>query len=180
MHKDKGQLFIGGVLVVAGLLLLLGKVLQVNLWGILWPVALIGVGVWLVLRPRLVHEGTVVRQRLFGDIDRRGAWEVSDEEIWMFAGDIDLDMSQAEFPLGETRIRCYGFAADVKVRVPEEVGVKVSANNFAGDVKLFGEKHGGFLSPVNITSANYESAETKLLLETSYFASDVKVQRSGS
>jgi predicted membrane protein len=177
MYKDRGQLFVGGILVIAGLLLLLGKLLHVNLWGILWPAALIGLGVWLVMRPRLVQEGTVVHQRLFGDIDRSGVWEVSDEEIWMFAGDIDLDMSQAEFPLGETRIRCYGFAADLKVRVPEEVGVKVVASNFAGDVKLFGEKHGGLLSPVRVASANYDSAESKILLETSYFASDVKVTR---
>lgn len=178
MQKNSGQLFIGGVLVVVGLLLLVGRLLQVNLWGMLWPVLLIGLGVWLVLRPRMVAEGTAVHQRLFGDIRRRGVWDASNEEFWMFAGDIDLDFTQAELPLGETRICCYCFASDLKVRMPEDVGVKIAASNFAGDIKLYGSKYGGLLSPVHVATANYDVAESKVLFETHCFASDVTIKHA--
>ena len=180
MRKNRGQLFLGGILVLVGLALLLGKMLHINLWGILWPLALIALGIWLAMRPQLVAEGTVVHQRLFGDIKRSGVWEVRDEEVWMFAGDISLDMAEAEFPLGETRIRCSGFAGDVKLRMPEEVGVMVAANSFAGEVKLFGEKQGGLLAPIRMTSDNYDTAESKINLETHYFAADIKIVRAES
>ena len=177
MKTNRGQLFIGGALVALGLILLLGKALQINLWGIFWPLALISLGVWLVMRPQLVPEGTVVHQRLFGDIKRTGIWDVTDEEIWMFAGDVKLDMTQADLPLGETHIRYCGFAGDISLRVPPEVGVKVSANMFAGDCKFMGEKQSTFLSPLRMVSDNYETAESKVHLESTSFASDIKVKR---
>jgi len=177
MKTNRGQLFIGGVLVALGLVLLLGKALHINLWGILWPLALIALGVWLVMRPQLAPEGTVVHQKLFGDIERKGIWDVTDEEIWMFAGDVDLDMSQADLPLGETTIHFSGFAGDITLKVPPELGVKVSANMFAGDCKFMGDKQSTFLSPMRLVSDNYETAESKLHLECNAFASDIKVER---
>jgi len=46
MHRN--EFFWGGALVVAGLLLLLGTVFEINVWILIGPLALIAVGVWII------------------------------------------------------------------------------------------------------------------------------------
>ena len=128
--RNKGQLIIGLVIVLIGVSLLVGNLFHVNLWDFLWPLVLIGLGVWLLLRPQTVRTGTKVQQRLLGDIRRRGAWQVTDEEFWILVGDVKLDMTTADIPQGETLIRTYGFVDSVKLIVPEGIGVSVSSTAF--------------------------------------------------
>jgi lia operon protein LiaF len=175
--ENRGQLIIGGTIVAVGIFLLIGTVTGVNIWRFVWPLVLIGLGAWLILRPRMVAPGTSVDAKLLGDIKRSGAWTVKDEEIWLAIGDVKLNLTAATIPPGETKIRVGGFVAEVNLVVPDDVGVGVHSSAFLTTAKVLGEKRDVFLSPYKAESANYATAERRIRLETTFFVADLKVRQ---
>jgi lia operon protein LiaF len=175
--RNYGLMVIGVVLILFGLMFLIGNVFDIDVGALCWPVGLILFGVWILLRPQLASPGKALRMRAFGPIRRDGAWQVADEELWLFVGDVHLDLMQAEIPLGETLIRVSGFVGNVRMLVPEGVGVSTSSTAFVTDVRALGERRDGFLAPVSLTSDDYETAERKVRLETAFFVADVRVRR---
>ena len=176
--RNQGQVIFGILIILIGLMFLLGNVFDVDVGALCFPTALILLGLWLLLRPRLVGPDTRLRFRVFGPLRRGGAWQVADEEILLLLGDVKLDMTQAEIPSGETRIRVFGFIGDVRLVVPEGVGVSLSSMAFVTDARMLGQKRDGLLLPVHLTSDDYETAERKVHLETMFFVGDIRVKRA--
>jgi lia operon protein LiaF len=175
--ERKKQLTAGLVLIGLGALVLVASWLGVTGWRLLFPLVLIGLGIWVVVRPRDAERSGKVTQRLIGDVDRSGPWVVTDEEIVSLIGDVDLDFSQAEIPVGETRIRTAGFVQDVTVRIPAEVGVAVETTGVFAEVDLFGEKSEAFFSSVSAQSPNYRTADESIRLLVDGFVVEVKVRQ---
>src|SRR5574338_259746 len=115
MMRDQGQFRLGIVLVLLGLIFLLSNLFDINLWPYCWSAGLIALGVWLVMRPRMVAANVNTSFTLIGDHRRRGPWLVQNEEIWHGIGDVDIDLTQAEVPSGESVIRIFSFVGDVNV-----------------------------------------------------------------
>jgi lia operon protein LiaF len=115
--------------------------------------------------------------RPLGDVRRRGEWQVGAEEIWMFVGDVRLDMSQAVIPAGETIIRIFSFVGDVELVVPADVGVSLASTAFLTDCRLWGEKKEQFFGTLERLSPGYEQAERKIRLEALGFVVELKVKR---
>jgi predicted membrane protein len=176
--EDRGRLFIGIVLIALGLAFLIGTVFRVNVWAFCWPVGLIVVGVWMLLRPYMVGPDTAIRQKVLGDIRRSGAWDVVDEEIWIGVGNVRLDVTGATIPSGETKIQLFGFVGDVDLILPEGVGVSISSTAFVTDGKVFGQKQERFVVPLRLDSDDYETAERRIRLETLFFVTDLDVRRA--
>ncbi len=176
--RNQGQVILAIIIIAIGLMFLIGNVLQVNVWDLFCPLAFIAAGVWLLVRPRMLGAGAQAHMRLLGEIERDGAWQVADEEYWVFVGDVELDMTHAAIPQGETRLRVFGFVGDVKLTVPEGVGVAVACTGFVADVQMLGQKRSSFLTPLQASSDDYETAERKIFLETSFFVNSVKIRRS--
>ena len=174
--RNQGQLILAVAIIIFGIVLLVGNLLDVDMWVLCWPSALILLGVILLLRPQLISSDAAVAQKLLGDIRRRGAWDVTDEEFWLGVGDVTLDMTEAEIPVGETHLRIWCFVAGIKLTVPEDVGVAVSSTAFVTDARFFGRKREGFVTPVRMVSENYELAERKVRLESTSFVGDSKVR----
>jgi hypothetical protein len=167
----------GAGLIGLGVILLLGSIFQVNLWRFFWPAALVLLGLWLLIRPRLVHTGgaSII---LLGDVRRNAQWPVENEEFWVGIGDVKLDMSQADIPLGETTLRAYGFIGDVGVIVPPEVGVEVSCVGFVSTAKVFGVKRESFVMPITLASQNYAAATRKIRIDGAFFIGDIKARQN--
>jgi lia operon protein LiaF len=174
--RNSGVLFFGGVLILIGVMILAGSIFDVNFWGFFWPVLLILLGLWILVRPRMAGSKGPVEFLFFNNLRRKGAWQVKNEEIWSFLGDVNLDLSSAEIPSGETVYRIYGFIGDVDLVVPQGVGVSVSSAAFINEVKIFGRKQSSILFPVDIVSEGYELAERKIRLDVAFFISDVKAK----
>ena len=175
--RNQGQMIIGVLIILVGLMFLIGNVLNVNVWALCGPLGLILLGVWLLLRPQLVGADTAVRQKLLGDIHRDGVWQVADEEFWIGVGEVDLDMTRAEVPVGETKIRVFSFVGDVDLLVPEGVGITVSSTAFVTDARVLGRKRDSIMFPFHQASDDYETAERKIRLEVTSFVADIKVKR---
>jgi len=176
MH-NKGQIFIGILIILIGLMFLIGSIFDVDVGAFCWPIGLIALGVWLLLRPQLVSPDTAVRLKLLGDVRRYGDWEVADEEIWIGVGDVRLDMTSADVPVGETRLRVFSFVGDVILLVPEDVGVSVWSMAFVTDARVLGRRRDSFLGSFHLASDNYEAAERKVRLETTSFVANLRVRR---
>lgn len=175
--RNRGQLIIGAVLVALGLLSLLSTVFHIDFGALCWPVLLIGIGVWLVLRPRLTSPDSASEVLLIGDRRRRGEWTVRSEEFWLGVGDVELDMTQAVIPPGETVLRVYSFVGDVDIFVPRSAGVAVQMNGFVIDSDVLGQDYDSFLTPVSVQSENFSTAESRLRVEMTSFVVDLKIKQ---
>ena len=174
--RNSGVLIFGGFLVLIGVMILAGAIFDVNMWSFFWPVMLILVGFWILVRPRWVSPKGPVEFLFFNNLRRKGAWQVKNEEIWSFLGDVYLDLTSAEIPAGETVFRIYGFIGDVDLVVPQGVGVSVSSAAFINEVKVLGRKQSSILLPVDLASEDYETVERKIRLDVAFFISDVKIK----
>ncbi len=173
---NRGQLVIGSVLVLMGVLFLIGTIFQIDVGAICWPVGLIVLGVWLVARPRMVSPDSGVEVQLLGDVRRKGSWQARNEEIWLGVADVELDYSDATLPPGETKVTVYGFVGDVDMYVPSNVGVSVRVMGAINESELLGRKEETFFSPAEATSANYLTAESRIRVEMYSFVADIKVK----
>jgi lia operon protein LiaF len=175
--RNQGQIFIGIAIIVLGLVFLVGGLLHIDSGALFLPTVLILLGIWLLFRPRVISRDTALRMAFLGPVRRVGSWQVADEEIWLLVGDVNLDVTQAEIPLGETRIRVFSFVSTIRLIVPEGIGVAVASTAFVTDVNLLGQKRQYLTMTTHITSDGYEAAERKIRLEPTMFVADVKVRQ---
>ncbi len=175
--RNRGQFVFGAILLALGLISLISTAFHIDFGALCWPILLIAVGVFLVLRPRLSGPDAASEVTLIGERRRRGSWTVRNEEFWTGVGDVELDMTQAVIPSGETVIRFYTFVSDTDVFVPREVGVAIQVSGFVIDSDLLGRDYDSFLSPVEVTSDNYAEAECRLRIEMTGFVANLKVKQ---
>lgn len=174
--KDRNQLIFGAVLILLGALVLISNVFHIDFGMICWPTFLILAGAWMLLRPRLMREGGRFDVRIFGNIHRAGTWSVADQEHWGFITDMNLDLTQAELPEGESVIRINSFVGDIDVKVPADYALSVRANGFVTDVRFKGNRYGGFLVPVNVSTEGYADASSRVRVDLACFVGDLKVR----
>lgn len=174
---NKQQAFIGIVIVLIGVVLLIGTIFDIDVGSLCFPTVLIAAGILLLLRPQLFDPNTPGRLKLLGDVRRRGAWQVTDEEIWNGVGNVRLDMTGADIPTDETQIRVFNFVGDIRLSVPEDVGVCVSSTAFVTDARVLGQRRDYFLTPFELSSDNYETAERRVRLEILSFVGSTRVRQ---
>jgi hypothetical protein len=175
--SKQSRIVIGLAFIGVGFLFLLGVAFRVNVWRFCWPLGLIAVGGWLLLRPALASEGTKISVHPLADVRRKGAWDVVDEEVWTFVGDVRLDLSEATLPPGESKIKLYGLVGEVSLTVPEGLPVSVSSFAILTDSKVYGEKKDQFVTSVRIESDGYGTAEARVRVESYYLVNDLKIKR---
>ena len=161
--RNSGLLFAGAFLIIIGILSLFSIWFHINWSGLFFPVLLIFFGAWMLIRPRQVGFVGDANLVFIGEIERSGHWPVKGESFLSFVGDIDLDLTQAELPVGETNFSFTGFVTDATLLVPSEIGVQVSAAGFISEIKPAGYKKESFIAPLNWQSENYASAERKAM-----------------
>lgn len=170
-HIDLNESWPGLALIAFGAVLLIGSLLDVNVWRFLWPFALIGVGLWLIFKQSKDGKEPI----LIGEVNRRGAWQAEDERFSMFIGDISLDLRQADLPTGQTHLTFSSFIGDIDLTLPEDVGVSVQAAGFISDLTLRGESTTHFFSPTKLKSANFPTSDRQLIVHVSGFISDITI-----
>lgn len=169
------QLIFGGLLLLIGASIILGILFEINFFAVCFSIGLILFGVWILVRPRLLPEASDFRLLIFGDFRRRGDWQVESEEIWMFIGNIRLDMSEAKIPDGETTYRVIAFINSFNLKIPADVGVRLSSYAFVNDTKIDRDKKDYVFVPFVYKNEAYETAQKKLNIEASSFVGDIDI-----
>ncbi|WP_374685844.1 cell wall-active antibiotics response protein LiaF [Promineifilum sp.] len=176
--RNQGMAIIGGLIMLAGVVLLIGNIFNFNIWAVCFPLGLILLGVFVLLRPRMVAADTASHIILIGDLERGGQWALAHEEIWSFVVDANFDLTKADIPPGETVIRAFSFVGDFEIYAPAEVGVALDLASFVTTLKIDGQKEeDSFLSPVHWRSEAYKAAERRVRFELTQFVGDIKLRR---
>lgn len=176
--QNRGMVFISLLIILAGVLLLIGNLFNINIGTFCWPIGLILLGAFLIFRPRMVGPDTNSHITFIGDYQRNGPGELEQEEVWGFVTDIEYDLTKYELPPGETIININSFVGDIEVFAPVDVGVAVSTSAFFSEMKVDGNKEQeGFLTPINWKSDGYKMAERRVRFELKHFIADVKLRR---
>ena len=175
--QPRGQVVVGIIIILLGVVFLLDNVFHINLSAIFWPLVLIGLGVFVLIRPRMVDRDTAVTQRFLGEIDRAGEWDVQSEEFQSFIADTSLDVTRANLPEGTTTFRFMNFVGDIELIVPESVGVSVQSSAFVSNVRINGRKEESFLGSLEMQTEDYKAAASKIRVEASGFVNEIKVRR---
>lgn len=176
--RNRWLILIGVLLILWGLVSLISTLFDVNAGAFCLPIALIALGVWLLVRPRVLGPGTGLRVLLLGDLRRSGAWQVASEEIWVGVGDVRLDMTQADIPAGETVLYVLGFIGDVKLRLPPGVGVAVSSAAAVNHARILGQRYETFFDTLHFAGEGYETAARRIRLEVTAFVADLRIEQA--
>jgi len=174
----RGQIIVGFLLITFGIIALVEAVFRINLWRFIGPIILIGVGVLLIMRPRVVGSDVQVRVPVLGDIRKTGQWVATQHEFWWFVGTNYLDFTQADIPSGEAFIKIFGFVTDVKLICPQDVGIRVNSIAFVSEFKGFERKEEQFLNSLEVESPNFIQAEKHIIVEIISFVSEISVRSS--
>lgn len=172
------QIIFGIVLIILGLFALLEAVFNIRLSQFIFPLLLIGAGIFLILRPTMAGENVDVQIPVIGDQRKTGNWTLSDHEVWWFVGSNRYDLSDSVFTKDEHTIRIIGFAVDVTIILPDEIGLLCCSNSIISEFKGFDSKEEQFFSTFETMSPNYLSADKKVRLEIYGFVSEIKVKPS--
>lgn len=172
----KEQRTLAWVLIGIGAVYFVANLTNFNMSRIFWPLVLVIVGGILVFRPQIFRINSGVILAFVRELNLDGDWTVENKEYMNFVGDFDLDMREASIPVGETEIRMSGFVNEVKIWVPDNVGIRVDTNAFVTESKPFDDEEQTFiLSGMHYHTDGYEQAEKKIRLEINCFVAEVRL-----
>jgi predicted membrane protein len=176
------------ILILVGLLALLDSLRVIGFWsalGKLWPLILIGLGIWLLLRRRheFWDENVKVKDgrshsKAFGDlkIDAEGK-DPHGIDAEMGFGDLELNLTKSNFSDRENIVRLALGFGDMRIWIPAEPKVKITASSGVGDIDLLGKTIDGFGKSLEHVDEGYESAQRKLRIFAKVGFGDIKVSR---
>ena len=174
--NNRGILALGSILIASGILLLLSSFFKIDAWAVLFPLILIGLGLWAIFRPKLGGEGSNIEFTLLGDMRRRPTGVLQNKDYWLMIGDLDMDLTSVEIPAGETTLRVVGFVGDLNFILPTDAAISMTAGAIAVDAKIDGRKQEGVFTPVHYESPGYAQSERRLRLDISMFVADVSLR----
>ena len=176
------------VLILIGFLALLDSLEIVGFWSVLgklWPLLLIALGVWLLVKRRRVvwDEKFEVKDgkkysKAFGDlkIDAQGT-DPHGIDAEMGFGDLELNLTKAGFSDRESTIHLALGFGDMRIWIPSDIKAKITASSGAGDIDLLGKTIDGFGKSLEHVDEGYESAQKKLRILAKIGFGDIKVSR---
>jgi len=146
-----GQLISGAVVLVIGIIYL-GRNLelfQVDLslfWKIFWPAIIILFGISL-LRGRPSPQGEKVQWAFMGGIDLgKTPFELKSGSYLAFLGGVDIDLSNANIPPGETLLDLTAVMGGIDVKVPEDLNIICEGTALLGGIEFLKESTGGIIA----------------------------------
>jgi len=190
--------FVWGIaLIVLGLILITQPLRFSDLFHFLfnyWPVLLIIWGLWLVLHRREApppdetsrsigsefkspeSSGEIHEHVTFGDLrlNLENRRQLSGEASAVL-GSIKLYASSVEMTGGEHLLRLNVTVGDIRVDLPSDLPVKVTAQVSLGDLRVFEKRESGFGRDMVYQTPDYASAAAKLHLVCSVGVGDIKV-----
>lgn len=137
--------------------------------------ALVVLGVLATLAAWRVRRFSRRLRRAIGHLQATSNMRVQDAVISTVLGDISLDLHDAVLPQGETELRLLCWVGAVHVRVPEDVGLEVTAQAIVGAVEVLGAREEGLARDLHVVVDGYEGFERRLQLRISTVIGEILV-----
>lgn len=106
----------------------------------------------------------------------RDPWVLRDSSVWFVFGEVNMDLSMAIMEQEETTILLQGVIGDVKIMIPEEIGVCVEASLALGPLDVHLQQERGVLNKVQWCSPNYDTSNNRVKLIIAFILGDVDVK----
>ncbi len=188
--KQKGSSFSGGQF-VSGLVVmavstayLLRNLAIWNLdfalfWKLFWPVFLILAGV-SILRGRMLSSDSKASWAVMGGVERgKTTWSLKDESFVAFMGGIDLDLTRAEIPEGETVLDCTAVMGGIDIIVPPGLALICEGTALLGVVEFLKEGSGGIIANKHFQSGLEENPDRIIRIQARAILGGIEVKRAG-
>lgn len=109
------------------------------LWNMLWPLILIFIGIGIL------KAGTITKNNwaIMGGIERRNDWKLSDQSYIALMGGIDLDLTVADIPEGETYLELTVIMGGIEIKAPNDTDIICKNTTLLGGIDFFHEDDGG-------------------------------------
>ena len=144
--------FISGLLLAAVGAIYLGRNLdlfQVDMsrfWNIFWPVVLILIAISLIRGSAVAGRGHTA---FMGGIEQgKGGkpCKLESGSYLAFMGGVDLDLTCAEIPAGETMLDLSAIMGGIEIKIPRDLAVIYEGSVIMGGVSLAGQEDGGIFA----------------------------------
>lgn len=96
--KNRTMILIGSILILLGAFSIIDVLFGINLWTLIFPLILIGLGILILFRPKTLPDRRNFFMRFISETNKSHEWTVEPSEYWSFVGSMNLDFSQALFP----------------------------------------------------------------------------------
>lgn len=116
-------------------------------WSILLAAALILFGLSLI-RGRAASGGNAGRFAFMGGVTVGGStpWKLESGSYFAFMGGIDIDLTTAEIPGGETVLDLTAFMGGIEVKIPPDLAVIYEGSAILGGVAFKDQEEGGIIA----------------------------------
>jgi len=157
-------------------------------WTVVWPLALILIGV-LILLPRRcsfvkVNLRSGGRKRgeykssLVGEFNRGpGNWVMDDMEIHQGIGVVNLDLTQAIVPDRETYIEVIGYVGEANIYLPPGLPIRAECSLSLGEITVLDQNESGSRRYVKIQSPDYETATQKVNIQVHWKIGEINIRQ---
>ncbi len=198
--NSKGLVW-GCVLIAMGILFLLDQYNILDFGDVvamLWPVALIAIGIRMIMKHRGEPSGGasrskpksgpetssavhLSRNKLLGDNTVRiTSKDFSGGSFSTLLGDTVLDLSEMTLAEGEAVVTLSGLFGDIRVTLPARTEWRLETHLIWGDVRVPGQKEDGFFLNSTYKSDGYDKAAKRVYISASQLLGEIIVEETSS
>ncbi|MFD0696048.1 cell wall-active antibiotics response protein LiaF [Paenibacillus sp. GCM10027628] len=163
----------GYVLIGVGAVILFGNHITIVL-----SVVLISLGLFFIRSKQVHRDDSYIQKQKLVDSVRLGRepWILRNSSIWYILGETYIDLSLAILEQKETTVILQGVVGDVDIKVPDDIGVTVTASVTLGQIQIASERESGVLNKLMWQSANYDNCDHRVKLVLSYIVGDINIK----
>ena len=184
-NRYRGNIIAGAILVLLGILWLFDVSIGALL-GKVWPLALIAVGLYLLLKTRTRDDsrgdapidGDSISgiPGLAGDIRVGGLSDgIGSIDKSLLLGDIVIDLTDAKLLEGDNFINASLLIGDIVIKYPENFPASVDLSCCIGDLN-FKQKHvDGFFPKIKDKDVNFDKASQRLIIKCKVCIGDIRI-----
>ncbi|KPL02206.1 MAG: hypothetical protein AMJ90_06470 [candidate division Zixibacteria bacterium SM23_73_2] len=183
MGRNFSNIIFGLILVLLGGLILLNNLEALEFWevfGKIWPVILVIVGLWLIFR-RSHPEYAQIQEKLkkgFGDIILNPkSIETKGLAVSSGFGDVEINLTKTQFQDKENLVIVNLGFGDIRIMLPQDLPVSAKGNSFAGKVDILGKVADGVGNNLEHEDEGYSSEAKKLKINAKLGFGDIRIFR---
>ncbi|WP_164931459.1 cell wall-active antibiotics response protein LiaF [Longirhabdus pacifica] len=103
-------------------------------------------------------------------------WDVKNHHSWSFIEEVRIDLSKAVLWGEKSTIIHQAVIGDMKIYVPEEIGVRLQCSVLMGSFKIGKDGEEGFSKMIDWQTANYENSNDKIEIIVNYMIGNIVVK----
>ena len=183
MSANRNNQVIGGIILIALGAIFLFSINLGYLFGKLWPLLIIGLGIYFIYKTKHRHDDNEQAKSeisgvpgLMGDIRVSGLEQgIGSVSKSLLLGDVVIDLTGAKLLEGENNIDVSVLFGDVTITVPNDFPVEVDLNACVGDLVFRQKRVDGFIPKLKHTDDNYVAAQARLRIKGRLCFGNIKI-----